>query len=59
MFMRKIRNFLCFFIYSFHLNSPTTEEQITDRQVRLCRVTNFPSWVRTATRAAPCKWPFC
>ena len=25
--------------------------------VRHCRVTNFPSWVRTATRAAPCKWP--
>ena len=33
--MRKIRNFLCFFIYSFHLNCPTTEEQITDRQVLL------------------------
>ena len=31
--MRKIRNFLCFFICSFHLNCPTTEEQITDRQV--------------------------
>ena len=36
--MRKIRNFLCFFICSFHLNCPTTEEQITDRQV-LLRVT--------------------
>jgi hypothetical protein len=24
--------------------------------VRHCRVTNFPSWVRTATRAAPRKW---
>ena len=35
LFMRKIRNFLCFFIYSFHLNCPTTEEQITDRQVLL------------------------
>ena len=34
-FMRKIRNFLCFFICSFHLNYPTTEEQITDRQVLL------------------------
>ena len=33
--MRKIRNFLCFFICSFHLNYPTTEEQITDRQVLL------------------------
>ena len=30
--MRKIRNF---FICSFHLNCPTTEEQITDRQVLL------------------------
>jgi hypothetical protein len=36
--MRKIRNLLCFFICSFHLNCPTTEEQITDRQV-LLRVT--------------------
>mgnify|MGYP006997998495 CR=1 FL=1 len=36
--MRKIRNFLCFFICSFHLNCQTTEEQITDRQV-LLRVT--------------------
>ena len=35
LFMRKIRNFLCFFICSFHLNCPTTEEQITDRQVLL------------------------
>ena len=26
--MRKIRNFLCFFICSFHLNCPTTEEQM-------------------------------
>ena len=25
--MRKIRNFLCFFICSFYLNCPTTEEQ--------------------------------
>lgn len=33
--MRKIRNFLCLFICSFHLNCPTTEEQITDRQVLL------------------------
>lgn len=33
--MRKIRNFLCFFIYSFHLNCPTTEKPITDRQVLL------------------------
>ena len=33
--MRKIRNFLCFFICSFHLNCPTTEEQITDRQFLL------------------------
>ena len=33
--MRKIRNFLFFFICSFHLNCPTTEEQITDRQVLL------------------------
>ena len=33
--MGKIRNFLCFFICSFHLNCPTTEEQITDRQVWL------------------------
>ena len=33
--MRKIRNFLCFFICSFHLNCPTTEEQITDTQVLL------------------------
>ena len=33
--MRKIRNFLCFFICSFYLNCPTTEEQITDRQVLL------------------------
>ena len=33
--MRKIRNFLCFFICSFHLHCPTTEEQITDRQVLL------------------------
>ena len=33
--MRKIRNFLYFFICSFHLNCPTTEEQITDRQVIL------------------------
>ena len=33
--MRKIRNFLCFFICSFHLYCPTTEEQITDRQVLL------------------------
>ena len=33
--MRKIRNFLCFFICSFLLNCPTTEEQITDRQVLL------------------------
>ena len=33
--MRKIRNFLCFFIYFFQLNCPTTEEQITDRQVLL------------------------
>lgn len=33
--MRKIRNFLCFFICSFHLNCPTTEEQITDKQVLL------------------------
>ena len=33
--MRKIRNFLYFFICSFHLNYPTTEEQITDRQVLL------------------------
>ena len=33
--MGKIRNFLCFFICSFHLNCPTTEEQITDRQVLL------------------------
>ena len=33
--MRKIRNFLYFFICSFHLNCPTTEEQITDRQVLL------------------------
>lgn len=31
--MRKIRNF--FFICSFLLNCPTTEEQITDRQVLL------------------------
>ena len=38
MSMRKIRNLLCFFICSFHLNCPTTEEQITDRQV-LLRVT--------------------
>ena len=38
MSMRKIRNLLCFFICSFHLNGPTTEEQITDRQV-LLRVT--------------------
>lgn len=35
LFMRKIRNFLCFFICSFHLNYPTMEEQITDRQVLL------------------------
>ena len=35
LFMGKIRNFLCFFICSFHLNCPTTEEQITDRQVLL------------------------
>lgn len=35
LFMRKIRNFLCFFICSFHLNCPTTEEQITNRQVLL------------------------
>ena len=35
LFMRKIRNFLCFFICSFHLNCPTTEEQFTDRQVLL------------------------
>ncbi len=35
LFMRKIKNFLCFFICSFHLNCPTTEEQITDRQVLL------------------------
>ena len=35
LFMRKIRNFLCFFICSFLLNCPTTEEQITDRQVLL------------------------
>ena len=35
MSMRKIRNLLCFFICSFHLNCPTTEEQITDRQVLL------------------------
>ena len=35
MSMRKIRNFLCLFICSFHLNCPTTEEQITDRQVLL------------------------
>ena len=35
LFVRKIRNFLCFFICSFHLNCPTTEEQITDRQVLL------------------------
>ena len=27
--MSKIRNFLCFFICSFHLNCPTTEEQIS------------------------------
>ena len=27
--------------------------------VRHGRVTNFPSWVRMATRAAPCKWTFC
>ena len=33
--MRKIRNFLCFFLYFFQLNCPTTEEQITDRQVLL------------------------
>lgn len=33
--MRKIRNFLCFFICSFYLYCPTTEEQITDRQVLL------------------------
>ena len=33
--MRKIRNFLLFFICSFLLNCPTTEEQITDRQVLL------------------------
>lgn len=33
--MRKIRNFLCLFICSFHLNCPTTEKQITDRQVLL------------------------
>ncbi len=33
--MRKIRNFLYFFICSFLLNCPTTEEQITDRQVLL------------------------
>ena len=33
--MGKIRNFLCFFICSFLLNCPTTEEQITDRQVLL------------------------
>ena len=33
--MRKIRNFLYFFICSFHLYCPTTEEQITDRQVWL------------------------
>ena len=33
--MRKIRNFLCFFIYFFQLNCPTTEEQINDRQVLL------------------------
>ena len=33
--MRKRRNFLLFFIYSFLLNCPTTEEQITDRQVLL------------------------
>ena len=33
--MGKIRNFLCFFICSFHLNCPTMEEQITDRQVLL------------------------
>ena len=26
--MIKIRNFLCFFICSFHLNYPTTEEQM-------------------------------
>ena len=35
LFMRKIRNFLYFFICSFHLNCPTTEEQNTDRQVLL------------------------
>ena len=28
LFMRKIRNFLYFFICSFHLNCPTTEEQM-------------------------------
>ena len=33
--MRKIRNFLCFFVYFFPRNCPTTEEQITDRQVLL------------------------
>ena len=27
LYLRKIRNFLCFFICSFHLNCPTTEEQ--------------------------------
>ena len=31
--MRKIRNFLCFFICSFHLNCPTTEADLQSAAV--------------------------
>ena len=33
LFMRKIRNFLCFFICSFHLNCPSTEADLQSAAV--------------------------
>ena len=48
--MRKIRNFLCFFICPFHLNCPTTEEQITDRQVLLGEPKRMPTVIGVLLR---------
>ena len=55
LFMRKIRNFLCFFICSFHLNCPTTEEQITDRQVWLLHLLHH---IYSATQEKWCRFNY-
>ncbi|WP_337500869.1 hypothetical protein, partial [Segatella sp.] len=50
----------CFFICSFHLNCPTTEEQITNRQVLLGVTQKDANRNRrspSCDRTTPCQYP--